>query len=156
MSFLSSSSILVLISASSASTFTSAALSWSLLGTSCMGSRDCFSGETLEGEEVLTLGRASVDPSGDTPVDAELCTCRGITDVCVVDTGGTFGAVALVVVPQVLVTTLVVATVTDVIVVCVVVVTIGNGAEVAPVGAVNGGGLLTVFSEAVGGVIGVV
>lgn len=163
MSFLSSSSILVLISASSASTFISAALSWSLLGTSCMGSRDGFSGETLEGEEVLTVGRASVDPSGDTLVDAELC--RGISaDVCVVDTGGTFGAVAaapdtrvaLVVVPQILVSTLVVSTVRDVIVVCVVVVTVSNGAELAPVGAVNGGGLLTVFSEVVGGVVGVV
>lgn len=105
-----------------------------------------------------------MDPSGEPLVDAELCTCRGITaEVCVVDTGGTLGAVAaapdtrvaLVVVPQVLVTTLVVATVTDVTVVCVVVVIIGNGAELAPVEAVNGGGILTVFSEVVGGVVGV-
>lgn len=103
-----------------------------------------------------------MDTSGETLVDAELCTCRGITaEVCVVDTGGTVGAVvaatdtrvALVVVPWVLVTTLVVATVTDVIVVSVVVVTIGNGAGVAPAEVVPGGVFLTVFSTVVEGVV---
>lgn len=77
--FLSSSSLLVLASASPAST----SISVSLLDVSCVGSKDCFSGETLEGADVGSWGRASVwagvDTSGETSVDAELCTCRGRT-----------------------------------------------------------------------------
>lgn len=158
--FLSSSSLLVLASASPAST----SISVSLLDASCVGSKDCFSGETLEGTDVGSWGRASVwagvDTSGETSV--ELCTCRGRTaEVCVVDTGGTVGAVAaatntgvaLVVDTWVLVTTFVVATVT----VCsgddVDVVTVGNGAGVAPVVVVTVGGILTVFSAVVEGVV---
>lgn len=105
---------------------------------------------------------AGVDTSGETSVDAELCTCSGTTaEVCVVDTGGTVlvaaavvaadTGVALAVDTCIVVTTSVVAAVVDF---CGddVVVTVGNGAGVAPV-EVTGGGMLTVCCAAVEGVV---
>lgn len=81
-SFLSSSSLLVLAPASSASTSISVTLSGSLFDTFCVGSEDCFSDETLEEAE----GGGSVLAGADL---SELCTCREVTaDVCVVETGG--------------------------------------------------------------------
>lgn len=112
-------------------------------------------------------GRASVwagvDTSGETSVDAELCSCME-TSVCVVDTGGTVSVVADVVaaastdtgvaavVDTCVVVTFVVATVMD-FPGDDVVVTAGNGAGAAPAEVVTGGGILTVFSAVVVGVV---
>lgn len=148
-------------------------LSGSLLeaDTFCVDSKDCFSDETLEGADVDAWGRASVcagvDTSGETSVDAELCTCREMTaEVCVVDAGGTVLVVAAVIAATVatdtgvavvvdtwVVVTLVVATVMDFSGDDVVVVTVGNEAGAAPVEVVSGGGIFIVFSAVVTGVV---
>lgn len=133
--------------------------------TFCVCSKLGFSDDSLEEADVGVWGRASVWAGADTSLDAELCTCRGITaDVCVVQTGGTalVGAavvaatdsgVAVVVDAWVVVTTVVVATAMDFSGDDVVVVTVGNGAGVE---VVTGGGILTAFSAVVGGVVDVV
>ncbi len=105
---------------------------------------------------------AGVDTSGETSVDGELCTCRETTaEVCVVDAGGTVLVAAVVAATDtgvaVLVdtwvgVTFVVATVMDFSGDDVVVVTVGNGAGAAPV-EVTGGGIFTVFSAVVAGVV---
>ena len=112
-------------------------------------STDGFSGETVEAADVDTC--ADVETAGETSVDEELDTCWEMTaDVCVVDTRGTAGAgtdtgVTLVV------DTWVVVTVMDfpgddddddgV--------TVGDGAGVAVVEVVTGGGILVVLSAVV-------
>lgn len=110
-----------------------------------------------------TSGRASfwggVDTSGETSVDAELCTS---SEVCLLDTGGTVLVVAAVVadtgvaalvVDTWVVVTLVVVTVMDLSEDGgdVVVVTVG-----APVEDVTAGEILTVFSGVAGRVVSVV
>lgn len=164
---LSSSFLLDLDSGSAAFTSISVALSGSLLDadTFFVGSEDCFSDEALEDADVGTGGMASVwadeDTSGETSVDAELPTCRETTaDVCVVDTvwagaaavaatAATDAGVAVVVDTWVVVT-FVVATVMDFSGDGVV----GTGAPVEVL--TGGGGILTVFSAVVAGVVEVV
>lgn len=111
---------------------------------------------------------AGVDTSGETSVDAEPSTCRETTSgVCVADTGGTVLVVAAVVAATVAtdtgvavevdtwkdVTMFVVPTVMDFSGDDVVVVTVGNGAGAAPGDVVTGGGIVTVFSAVVAGVV---
>ena len=108
-------------------------------------STDGFSDETVEEADVDTL--ADVETSGDTSVDAELDACWEMTaDVCVVDTRGTVVAatdtgVTLVVDTWVAVTVIDFPGDDDDDVV-----TVGDGAGVAVVEAVTGGGILAVLS----------
>lgn len=96
-----------------------------------------------------------MDTSGETSVDAELC------EVCVAGAGGAVVVVAAavadtevaVVVDTCVVVAFVVATVVDFSGGDVVVVTVGNGAGVASVKVVTGGGIFTVFSAAVQGAV---
>lgn len=159
--------MLVLEPASTASTSFSVTMSGSLLVADTFGISD----ETPEEEDVGTWGRAFVWAAVDTSDEAELCTCGEITaDVCVVETGGTVWVVAAVVATTVatdtgvavvvdtlaVVTIFVVTTVMDFSEDDAVLVTVDNEAGVAPLEVVTGGGILTIFSAVVAGVVEVV
>ncbi len=173
-SSLSLSSLLVLTSASTASTSISLNLSGSLLDTICAGSEVCLSDVTLEGADAGTWDTSSVwagvETSGEIWVDARLCPRREMTaEVCKVDTGGTvlIGAAEVVVAATVATDTgmtLVIDTVVVMFVVATVidfsgddgVVTVANGVGVAPEEVDTGVGILTVFSAVVGGVVEII